>query len=141
MKYFLIVASKDHVKVGVENGFAQAGHGKKLQLAKMEKGDWVIYYSAKGKYKEGKPYQKFTAIGQVEDNKPYQVTVNPDFEPWRRKINFYSVRELEIRPLLDDLNFITNRERWGLHLISGFLEIKKADFKMIAEKMLIHKKI
>lgn len=141
MKYFIIVASKDHVEVGVKKGIAQAGHGKKTQLEQLEKDDWVIYYSSKDKYENGKAYQKFTAVGQVEDDKPYQVKVSSDFEPWRRKINYYSVKELEIRPLLDDLNFITNREKWGIHLMSGFVEIDKADFKLIAEKMLTHKKI
>lgn len=141
MKYFLIVASKDHVKIGVENGFAQAGHGKKTQLQRLRKDDWVIYYSSKDKLKDGKAYQKFTALGQVEDNEPFQVTVNPDFEPWRREINFYPINEVEIRPLLDNLNLITNRKRWGLHLMSGFVEINKTDFKLIADKMLQNKKI
>jgi hypothetical protein len=27
-KYWITVASKDHVKIGVEEGFAQACHGK-----------------------------------------------------------------------------------------------------------------
>lgn len=141
MKYYIIVASKDHVQVGIEEGIAQAGHGKKTQLKKLDKDDWIIYYSSKDKYQNGKAYQKFSAIGQVEDNEPYQVIVNPDFEPWRRKINYYSAKELEIRPLLDDLKFITNQKRWGLHLMSGFVEINRADFKLIAEKMLKRKKI
>lgn len=141
MKYYIIVASKDHVQAGIEEGIAQAGHGKKTQLARLDKNDWVIYYSSKDKYENGKSFQKFTAIGQVEDSEPYKVTVNPNFEPWRRKINYYSSKHLEIRPLLDDLNFITNRKRWGLHLMSGFIEIEKSDFKLIAEKMLTHKKL
>jgi predicted RNA-binding protein len=141
MRYFLIVASKDHVKIGVENGFAQAGHGKKTQLQKLRKDDWVIYYSSKDKLKDGKTYQKFTALGQVDDNEPFQVTINTDFEPWRRRIKFYPINELEIRPILDDLNFITNRKNWGLHLMSGFVEINKTDFNLIADKMLLNKNI
>ena len=90
MKYYIIVASKDHVTKGKENGFAQAGHGKKTQLDKLKKNDWIIYYSSKDKYEDGKAYQKFTAIGQVIDNEPYQVSVNSDFEPWRRNIEFNS---------------------------------------------------
>ncbi len=138
MKYYIIAASKDHVQVGMEEGIAQAGHGKKSQLDKLDKDDWVIYYSSKDK--DGKAYQKFTAIGQVDDKEPFQVTISADFKPWRRKINYYSVNELEIRPILDDLNFITNRKKWGLHLMSGFVEIKESDFKLIAEQMLTHKK-
>ena len=141
MKYFIIVASKDHVDAGVKNEFAQAGHGKKSQLNKLEKNDWVIYYSSKDKYKNGKSYQKFTAIGQVDDDAPYQVEVNKEFKPWRRKIKYYSAKEIEIRPLLDDFEFITNRKNWGLHLMSGFVNIEKSDFELIGNKMLTHKKI
>ena len=141
MRYFIIVAAKDHVAKGVEGGFAQAGHGKKSSLKKMAKGDWVIYYSGKETLEGGKPYQKFTAIGQVTDDAPYQVVVSPNFQPWRRDIDFQRAEDLEIRPLLDDLQFITNREKWGLHLMSGFVEIKRPDFELIAGKMLTDKKI
>lgn len=140
MEHYIVVATKDHIQAGVTGGFAQVGHGKKAQLAKLLPGDWLIYYSTKDKI-DGNAYQKFTAIGQVEDQEPYQVTVHPDFKPWRRKVNYYSANELEIRPLLDDLNFITNRNRWGLHLMSGFVRISENDFERIATKMLTHKKL
>jgi predicted RNA-binding protein len=140
MKYYIIVASKDHVNTGKEKGFAQAGHGKKTQLDKLKKNDWIIYYSSKDKYKDGKAYQKFTAIGQVTDNEPYQVKVNPDFEPWRRNIDFNSSNDLEIRPLISQLEFISNKKKWGLHLMAGFVEIGKADFEKIATEMLTEKR-
>ena len=139
MKYYIIVASKDHVTKGKENGFAQAGHGKKTQLDKLKKNDWIIYYSSKDKYEDGKAYQKFTAIGQVIDNEPYQVSVNSDFEPWRRNIEFNSSNDLEIRPLISELGFISNKKKWGLHLMGGFVEIGKADFEKIATEMLTEK--
>lgn len=141
MNYYIIVASKDHVATGVEKGFAQAGHGKKTQLDKLPPEDWVIYYSSKETYSEAKPYQKFTAIGQVSDAESFQVTVNEDFKPWRRKVRFYEVQEVEIRPLLDILAFIQNKKKWGMYLMSGFVQLNEADFRRIAEKMLVHKKI
>ena len=128
MKYYIIVASKDHVKVGEQQGFAQAGHGKKLQLDKLKKNDRVIYYSSKEVYGAKTPFQKFTAIGEVIDDAPYQVTVDSNFKPWRRKVNFYSSNEIGIRTLLNELKFITNRKRWGLHLMSGFLGNTKRRF-------------
>lgn len=135
-KYYIIVASKDHVKIGEQEGFAQAGHGKKVNLAKLRKGDWVIYYSSKEKYEDKKPFQKFTAIGQVKDEQLYQAKVSDDFQPWRRNVDFYQSEEVPIRPLLDDLQLITNRKRWGYHLMSGFVAIQEKDFRLIAEQML-----
>ena len=135
MKYFIIVASHDHVKKGVQEGFAQANHGKKSQLARMEKGDWVIYYSSK-ETPEGKPCQKFTSIGTVTDNEPYQGIMSSEFQPWRRDIDYRNCREVEVKPLLDDLTFIQNKQKWGFPFMRGFLEINQQDFELIAGKML-----
>ena len=38
-RYWLGVASKDHVQIGVEGGFCQLCHGKKTPLTRMQRGD------------------------------------------------------------------------------------------------------
>ena len=43
VKYWIIVASKDHVENGVGQGIAQACHGKVTPLKRMKKGDLVSY--------------------------------------------------------------------------------------------------
>ncbi len=134
-KYFLICASKDHVVKGVEGGFAQAGHGRKDFMSKPSKGDWVVYYSSKDEFENGKPLQKFTAIGQVVDDEPYQPNTRADFKPFRRDVRYKDSQEVDIRPLLDDLGFIKNKKRWGFYLISGFREIPKNDFDVIKQAM------
>ncbi|MEZ4980390.1 MAG: EVE domain-containing protein [Saprospiraceae bacterium] len=53
-KFWIIVGSKDHVKKGVEGGFAQAGHGKSAPLKRMSKGDYIEYYSGKETLKVAK---------------------------------------------------------------------------------------
>jgi len=137
MKYYIIVASKDHVSKGEKEGFAQAGHGKKHQLDKLKKNDWIIYYSSKETYDSTKSFQKFTAIGQIIDEAPFQIKVSAGFEPWRRATHFYPAQDIDIRPLLADFTFIIHKKRWGFHFMKGFLEISKADFDRIAEKMLL----
>ncbi|MEJ7678022.1 MAG: EVE domain-containing protein [Segetibacter sp.] len=102
-KYFLICASKDHVLKGVEGGFAQAGHGRKDFISKPSKGDWVVFYSSKDKFENGKPLQKFTAIGQVIDDEPYQPANKENFKPYRRNVLFKNSHEADIRPLLEHL--------------------------------------
>ncbi|WP_244215264.1 EVE domain-containing protein [Pedobacter miscanthi] len=63
-KYWIIVASKDHVKNGIAEGFAQACHGKASPLKRMHKGDFIIYYSGKQTMGQPQPCQQFTAIGK-----------------------------------------------------------------------------
>lgn len=135
MKYYLIAASKDHVLKGFEKGFAQAGHGRKDYISKPAKGDKIVYYSAKDKFENGTPLQKFTAMGKVTDDEVYQPDIKSGFKPYRRNVQFYKVKETSIRPLIDQLSFIKNKKRWGFYLISGFREIPKEDYELIEKAM------
>lgn len=134
-KYWIIVASKDHVKNGVEQGIAQTCHGKAAPLKRMKKGDFVIYYS--GKQTLGKPdkCQQFTALGKVLDDEIYQHQISEDFCPSRRNIEFLQCKDTSILPLINDLQFIHNKKRWGYPFRFGFLEINKHDFDLISSKM------
>ncbi len=93
-KYFLICASRDHVLKGLHDGFAQAGHGRKDFISKPAKGDWIVYYSSKDKFEDGKALQKFTAIGQVVDEEPYQPNTTGNFKPYRRNVDFKPCEEV-----------------------------------------------
>lgn len=134
-KYFLIVASKDHVLGGIKQGFAQAGHGRKDFMSKPSKGDWIVFYSSKDKFEDRKAYQKFTALGQITDDEPYQPDTEKKFKPYRRNVDYKVCNEADIHPLLKDLEFIKNKKRWGFYLISGFREISKNDFDVITHTM------
>lgn len=137
-KYWVMVASKDHVKKGLSEGFAQACHGKAAPLKRMKKGDGVIYYS--GKQTMGKPdkCQEFTAIGKVLDDEVYEVEVSGDFCPSRRNIEFFKSEDVSILPLIDHLDFIPNKKSWGYPFRFGFFEINAHDFDTISLKMLQH---
>lgn len=135
-KYWIIAASKDHVKNGITEGIAQACHGKAAPLKRMRKGDFVIYYS--GKQFLGKTYkcQEFTAIGKVKDDDVYQFQMTSDFCPSRRNIEFFESKDISILPVINSLDFIQNKKSWGYPLRFGFLEINQYDFELISSQML-----
>lgn len=135
-KYWIIVASRDHVQSGVEQGIAQACHGKSAPLKRMRKGDFVIYYSSKQTLGKPESCQKFTAVGQVEDDKVYQFQLTADFCPSRRNIKFFNSQEVSILPLIDDLEFIKNKKSWGYPFRFGFFEINHHDYDLISSLML-----
>jgi len=137
-KYWILVASKDHVKNGIAQGIAQACHGKAAPLKRMKKGDFVIYYS--GKQTLGKPdkCQEFTALGKVIDDEIFQFKVSEDFCPTRRNIAFLESQDTSILPLIADLVFINNKKSWGYPFRFGFFEINQHDFDLISSKMLQH---
>ena len=136
VKYWMVVASKDHVKTGIAEGIAQACHGKASPLKRMQKGDFVVYYS--GKLEFGKPgkCQEFTAIGEVKDDEVYPFQMTPDFCPSRRNISFLPARDVSILPLIERLTFIQDKKKWGYPFRWGFFEINQHDFDLIAGQML-----
>lgn len=135
-KYWIIVASKDHVKSALGQGIAQACHGKVSPLKRMHRDDFIIYYS--GKQTMGKPQmcQEFTAIGKVTDHEIYQFQVSDDFCPARRNIEFFRNRDVSILPLVSSLNFIHDKKNWGYPFRFGILEIDLHDFELISSHML-----
>lgn len=133
MRYWIIVASEEHVMLGVNGGFAQAGHGKRSGLARMHAGDRIIYYSPKTVFGGNDPLHAFTALGEVADNEIVQVEMSPDFRPFRRKVNYQLTGEVKIEPLIQDLEFIRNKRSWGSAFRFGLLEIQKADFERIEQ--------
>lgn len=134
-KYWINSISRDHVMLGVAGGYTQADHGKNTRLKRLQAGDWMIFYSGKQTYPDGAPLQAFTAIGQVSDDELYQVETAPDWHPWRRNMTFLKSHETPIRPLLDDLSFIHDKQRWGYPFKFGLFQIPAADFELIKRAM------
>lgn len=133
-KFFVGVASKDHVATGVELGIGQFCHGK--LSTRLARGDFVVYYSSKMAMGEAAPCQQFTAIGRVADD-AYQVDMGGDFKPYRHNITYFlPAKHVDIRPLIPSLAFIKNKKYWGLCLRSGLLEIDRPSFELIATHML-----
>ena len=135
VNYWINTVSRDHVKRGVAGGFTQANHGKPNLLRRMARGDWLVFYSPKTHYPEGEPLQAFTAIGQVSDDEPYQAEMATDFHPWRRNVEFLACTETPIRPLLDDLDFVEDKSRWGYRFRFGVFKIDEHDFAVIRSAM------
>ena len=131
-KYWIGVASKNHVMYGVSRGIAQTGHGKRSGIARMHKGDGIIYYSPKMTYEGNDPLHAFTAIGEIADDEIYQAEESPDFRPFRRRAQYTKTGEVKIEPLISELSFIRNKKSWGAVFRFGLLEIPKADFDHIA---------
>ena len=119
---------------GVENGFTQANHGKKSGLVRMKPGDGLVIYSPKKELdKPSEVLREFTAIGHVGMKDVYQA---PDSGCWRRSVEFIQdAQPAPIVPLIPELSFITNKQKWGASLRFGFLKIPEKDFDLIYSKM------
>lgn len=138
-RYWVIVASKNHVMRGVQAGIAQANHGKAAPLKRMNVGDGVLYYSPKLEFEGNEKLQAFTAIGHVVGEDVYQFDMGGGFVPFRRDVKYINCVDVPIQPLIPALTFIDNKSSWGYLFRFGFFEIPKADFDLIASQMTTEK--
>ena len=134
MRAWLGVVSAAHVRRGVALGIAQIGHGRKDGLARMQPGDWLVYYSPREEYPEGRPLQAFTAIGAIVDEEVWQADEGA-FKPWRRRVRYARARETPLASLADTLE-LTQGRAWGARLRRGLVELSAADFERIRAAML-----
>ena len=130
------VVSRAHVLRGVAGGFAQLSHGKHGPLARMNVGDWLVYYSPKTDFPDGAPLRAFTALGQIVGEDPYAFDMGGGFVPYRRDIAYLKgVSELPIRDVAPELEFTTSRANWGMLARRGHFEIEMADLHRIGTAM------
>lgn len=135
-KFWIGVASKDHVDNGVQLGICQFCHGKATPARRPQKGDFLIHYSSKVNMDRPELYQKFTAIGIIQDDAPYQVDMGNGFQPFRRNVQYFDAQHVAIQPLIDQLPFIKNKSSWGYVFRYGFFEIDQESFEIIATHMI-----
>ncbi len=135
MTNWINTVSREHVRRAVEGGFTQADHGKPDRLRRLGSGDRIAFYSPKTDYPDGDPLQAFTAIGRLIGDELYQVEISPDFRPYRRKVEFLDCVETPIRPLIDGLDFIEDKKRWGFRFRFGLFQVSDHDFELIAAAM------
>jgi len=133
LRFCLGGASKDHVALGVADGFCQLCHGKKAPLQRMRRGDYILYYSPKQEFRSRRPYQAITACGVVTGDVVYQYEMFPGFVPYRRDIEWQEpIREVP----LDILRTLPGWSEVAPKLRFGHVELPSELFQAIQEYML-----
>ena len=133
--HWIGVVSRSHVQRGVAGGFIQLNHGKKAPLQRLKRGDLIAIYSPRTEYPDGAPLQVFTALGRVKTGEVYQVNMSEDFQPFRVDVDFMDCTEASIRPLIERLSFIKNKQSWGAAFRFGYVKVPAADFAVISDAM------
>ncbi|TFD28230.1 EVE domain-containing protein [Cryobacterium cryoconiti] len=137
IRYWLGVASREHVLRAVAVGLVQARHGARAALEQMGESDGVVYYSPKTDI-DGDSLREFTAIGRIAPGIVHQgeSAAPSSYRPWRRHIDYETdAVATSIRPLLSVLEFTRSDPNWGYQLRRGLLEISRHDFELIRRQM------
>lgn len=140
---WIAVACAEHARRGRDArplGFMQVCHGKAAPLRRVNPGDVVAYYSPTTALGGHDRLQHFVSIGVVAPGTPYQADMGGGFQPFRRDVRFVSAVEVPIAPLLDVLEFATDRRHWGYKLRFGLFEVSTNDMGRIAVAMRVDPK-
>ena len=136
-KNWIVVASAEHARRGRDEmlpGFMQVGHGKLAPLKRVQPGDRVAYYAPTVTFGRQDKFQSFVSIGIVQPGEPYAFDMG-GFVPYRRNVVYAASKEASILPLLDALEFVEDRSRWGYKFRFGLFNINDHDMRLIARAM------
>ncbi|WP_211188230.1 EVE domain-containing protein [Gordonia asplenii] len=131
--YWLGVVSASHVRRGIDLGIAQVNHGKRAGLARMARGDGLVYYSPRTDYPDGDPLRAFTAVGIVADDDIWQADEG-SFKPYRRRVNYLDAEAVPLAELHTRL-VLTTAPNWGYQLRRGLISLSENDFRLIQTTM------
>ena len=106
---WVIVASRDHARRGVNGGFVMANHGKRSPLARMSAGYGVLKYSPTTTYPRGEPLRALTIVGEVTGDEPEPSDVIPD--GFRRAARLREIEPLPLEEIREHLPL--SRTRFG----------------------------
>lgn len=137
-KNWIAVASAEHARLGRGHkpmGFMQVGHGKHAPLKRVRPGDRVAYYAPTTVFGRRDELQSFVSIGRVQPGEPYEFDMGNGFVPWRRDVKYAPSHEAPILPLLDALEFIEDRARWGYKFRFGLFSVSDHDMRLVARAM------
>jgi len=135
---WIAVASAEHARRGCavpQQGFMQVCHGKCAPLRRVSPGDRVAYYSPTVTMGGKDRLQRFVSLGMVLPGSPYAFDMGGGFVPYRRDVAYVRAQEAPIAPLLDALEFVEDRTRWGYKFRFGLFQVSDHDMALIANAM------
>ena len=137
-RHWVAVASAEHALRGRDHaprGFMQVCHGKCAPLKRLRAGDVVACYAPAQTMGGKDRLQSFVSIGVVQAGEPYAFDMGGGFVPYRRDVRYVSAQPAPIEPLLDALDFVDDRRRWGYQFRFGLFEVSAHDMQCIAHAM------
>jgi hypothetical protein len=105
----VIVASRDHARRGLADGFIMVNHGKRAPLARMSVGDRVLVYSPKTTFPDGDPFQAIAIVATVTGAEPEPSAVIPG--GFRLRADLREIEPIPLALVRDHLP--TSRLRFG----------------------------
>ena len=135
-KYWVSVIAATHAGFAMDQGIAAFSKGKRSSVARVSRGDHFVYYSPKTGISEGDPVQAFTALGEITGDAEIEMPwADTGVMAWIKEASYEVIRPAPVKPMIEDLSFVTNPRYWGMAFRRGQFEISAEDFNRIAHAM------
>lgn len=134
-QFWIAVVAQDRVERARKGGYAELNNGRAGMLELLHAGDVFLTYSPRAADPKGEPVQAFTSVGCVGDGPLSRVDMPDGTSCFRLPVTYLEAHPAPIRPLLDLLTFIRNRQHWGAAFRFGALRIGARDYLTIASAM------
>lgn len=136
--YYMIVTNEIDYEWDIDNQFACAGFPErnKKSVKQMECGDKIIYYVTK--------VSKFMAVVEVVGEYYYseEPIWDDPYDLWPHRVLTKPIKYIQsvedgiyIKDIWDNLDFISNKVRWGSQVQGSFRRISEHDFNVIFEEL------
>ncbi len=136
ISHWIGVAAAEHVRRGVQEGFAMFAHGRHSAAEKVQPGDRVTYYSPREGLNAGAEVRAFTAIGVVADAPVRERAMFHGLTGAARSVDWIKeARPADVYSLLERFSFVVDRAHWGMYFRRSLFRIAPADFAHIADAM------
>jgi len=136
MAYWLCVTNRENWEVIRKRRIWGVSSRSASKISKVKRGDTLVFYKIQDKESPSQVVGIFEATSDpFYDEKP---VFSGGVFPHRVRVESRLVPEepLDFKPLVPKLSFITNKEKWNLHLRGkAMIELPKEDFEAIISAM------
>jgi len=143
MTYWLCITNRDNWEVVRKKNVWGVAKRHKNTIAKVKPGDKLVFYVKQERKNKEILEPKIVGIFEVV-SEPYtdssRIFKSPlhlnETYPLRVKIKPLKLGELDFKPLIPKLKFITNKKRWSGHLMGKAMrEIPEEDYRLIESRL------
>jgi hypothetical protein len=134
-RYWIGVACKDRLMIGVKGGFAQLQQGRMIRLQKMSEGDWLLLTLPCLCLTNQKADQRLPTFGSTINPQAYAFDLGTVCLPYRMDGDFALCEEAPVLPLPARWSFLGDKKRWDDPFRLGQLEIGDEDFELLVEEL------
>lgn len=132
--HYLIITTPESYEADIMNNFSLAGFPNRNEksIKNFKKGDKIIYYITK--------ISKFATVSEVTSE--YFYSTKPIWseiiDEWPHRVSTKPLititdesNMIYIKDIWDDLEFISNKHRWGSQVMGSFRRISENDFNTL----------